>query len=194
MNSENNEKSLCFLHEIEGEILFSTMTKGYALIFYIRDNNRFHYMDSPLYQENISYVLRYYSLMDLNACSKDNSTETTEYYDLQEDVIINPIIIKPELFQEIIVSNSSMISLLEVDENLVVYSKLYDTAIFRSLIRKSDQWEQDLAIRFSGDLYKRNSQQTIGLKILHKNYRSHKQVLAVYVRYCRLNHKFNCGF
>ena len=175
------------MHEIDGEILFSAMTDSFALLFYIKDNNRLMNLDSSSYSENISYVLRYYSLMDLNACSKNNSMGVELIrnidYDFQDEFYIRPAIIKPDLFQEMLIGNSSMITLMDVEENIVVYAKLYDTAIFRSLLRKPDRWDEDIAIRYSGDLHKRNSQQTIGLKILHKNYRGHKQVLAVYMRY-----------
>ena len=184
LNPENNEKTLCFLHEIEGDILFSVMNEGYALVFYIKDSYRFSLMDTNMM--NTTFVFRYYSLIDTDSCinSENESHKIVTTFEMNDDEIyFKPIIIKTRFYDEIIINNSSMISFLDVDDNIIVYSKLYDNMIFHSMMKKLDKWNEDFVSRFYGDMHRRNTQQTIGLKILHKNYRNQAQVLAVYVRY-----------
>ena len=179
LNSEKNEKSLCFLHEIEGDILFSKMVEGCALIFYLREANRFNFMET--YIENITYIFRYYPLIEMGACTNIDNNDSKHYFFNENDMIFQPIIRKSNIYDEIVINNSSLVNFIDFEENIIVYSKIYDTTIFRSLIKRLNVWEEETAFQFTGDQHKRTTQQTIALKILHKNYRDQVQVLTIYV-------------
>lgn len=181
LSSQNDNKNFCFLQKIEGEIIFSKISQGYALIFYIQESNRLNsFMDT--YVENITYNFRYYSLIDMDICSNqsDYNSELKEQLFSEDDILINPTITKGQFYEDILISNSSIVSLVDVEDNVIVFSKLYDSQIFRSLIKKAGKWEEESAIRHMGDIFRRMSLQTIGLKILHRNYKHQAQVLAIY--------------
>lgn len=186
LNSNNNEKSLCFLHEIEGDILFSNFFEGYGLIFYIKDMDKFRYFENEV--DNFTYIFRYYHLMGSNICSSKIYEELDEEAFEFPESNFHSFSLKTEkffrnkpFFQEIVISNSSIINFIDVDENLIIYSKAYDNMIFRALRKNFDHWEEGSAHKYIGDFTKRVNQQTIGLRIIKKSFRRESAALVVYV-------------
>lgn len=159
---------------------------GHGLIFYIKENDRYSLYGNSL--DNLTYIFRYYPLADSGICSLFSSAEYKEGKDyFPKDLFFKShnenIAVNKKFFQEITINNSSIISFIDFEENFIIYAKLYDSAVFRSLRQGFYGWEEDFANKNYGEFAKRLHQQTIGLKIIRKISNRETFVLAVYAMF-----------
>lgn len=166
--------------------MFSNFVEGHGLIFYIKENDRFSLNGNSL--DNLTYIFRYYPLIDSGICSHYSSAEFQEGKDyFPKDLFFKSfsenISVNKKFFQEITINNSSIINFIDFEENFIIYTKLYDSAVFRSLKKNFDGWEEDFANKNYGEFAKRLHQQTIGLKIIRKIPNRESLVLAIYAMF-----------